>query len=259
MDPNATTGGAAQNTPAQGGDDSKPDYVTKEEMGGIINAAITSHLKRALPKTITEALGPALETALAPLREKLDKPAAPQDPADKGKDQPDPEVVSLKKKLEDALASMKVAQDAAETEKRKSDEQALRGAFRTEIAGKVRPEAVEDVVDLCFFRNLIKRDDQGRPTFTWRSALSKGMPEEDHQFPLADGVREFLKSKPAEIYLPPPSGDKGSPKSSAGRLPNGSTLPPTTHYDKPAQSEDEKLRRATEKIAALEARGIDIP
>lgn len=256
-DPNAT-GGGTQNTPAQGDDNSNnPDFVTKEEMTSIVNAAVTSQLKRSLSKSIAEALGPALESALKPIQEKLEKPS--NEPAAGDKKQDDPQVTALKKQIDDMSTLLKQSQETAEAEKRKSQEQTARGALRSALTGKVRPEAVDDVVDLLFYRKRVAYDDQGNLTFTWRSALSKGLPEEDHQFPLEDGVNQFLKSKQAEIYLPPPNADKGGVKPGA-KLPNGNgTLPSIQRYDKPAMTDEEKLRRSLELTSALEARGVQIP
>jgi hypothetical protein len=256
-DSNAT-GGATQNTTQQGGGtEEKPEFVTKEDMTAIVNAAVTSQLKRSLDKGIAAALEPALKHALAPFHEKLEKAPEPPAPGGGGNEKPkgdDPQVTALKKQLDDVTAGLKAAQDEAALEKRKSMDQTARGQLRSELSGKVRPEAIEDVVDLLFFRKRVAHDDQGNLTFTWRSSLSKGLPEEDHQFPLADGVREFLKSKQAEMYLPPPNTDKN--KLAGSKLPNGSTLPPVGRYDKPAVTEDEKLKRAEEITQALIARGV---
>jgi hypothetical protein len=236
-------------------DESKPDYATKQDMVATVNAAMASHLKRMLPKLVKEEFGPALDAAMAPIRERLERAPEPAGEKPKGDD---PQVTALKKQLDDMTAQMRASQEEAAGERRKADEQALRALLRAEIAPRVRPEAVEDVVDLCFFRRLVGRDDQGKPTFTWRSALSKGMPEEDHEFPLADGAREFLKSKHAEIYIPPPNADNKSGQKSGQKLPAG-TIPSSSYGQRAPVTEDEKLQRAIEITANLEARGMGIP
>lgn len=237
----------------------QPKFMTEDDVAKMVTGAVSAHLKgKQMQTLITGVVSSALQEALGPIKEQLAKPPAPQEPAPGEKQKDDPKVTALQKQLDDMATLLKQSQEAAETEKKKAQEQTLRAAVRNELAGKVRPEAVEDMVDLLFYRKRVGVDDAGNVTFTWRSSLAKGMPEEDHQFPLPDGIREFLKSKQAEIYLPPPNPPGGT--KSGAKLANGNgTLPPVGRYDKPAVTEEEKLRRSIEITNQLHSRGVSVP
>src|SRR6185369_3072022 len=88
---------SSQDTNAGDSDQSQTEFVGKHEIAAIVNAAVSSHLKRSLSKEITAAL----EGALKPIKERLDAPQ-PEPQADKTASKgPSPEVAALEKKLSD--------------------------------------------------------------------------------------------------------------------------------------------------------------
>lgn len=251
--PNANEPGAQ---PGQGGaDGAQPEYVTADQIGNIVNAAVSSHLKRSLAKEIAGAL----EQQLAPIKQRLaEAPPPPADDAAAGKGgskAPTPEMQAMQKQLADMQAAMKAAQDEAASEKKKAREEKAYSALKSELTGKVRPEALDAAADLIFHaRKRIAVDDDGNVLFNVRSSLGKGLPEEDRQFPLADGVREFLKTQEAALFVPSPSGGNGAQKRPTQQQPRAPGAAP--RYDTPAKSQDEMARRALE---ALAAKGLDLP
>lgn len=232
-----------QETPpngGQGGDPPTPKYVTEEQIAQIVNSAVTTHLKRGLAKAIDEAI--------APLKQKLETPPPSGDGGGKGKEA-DPEVVALRKQLDDLKGVVKASQEAASAaEKRAADERAY-NALRSELSGKVRPEALDVATDYLFrAQGRVVIDEQtGEPRFKHRTALVAGMPEEDHLFPLSDGVKQFLKGKEAQLFLPAPN-TAPNPQRPGPRSTTPGQLPT---YEKPPATDDEKVRRAMEAEAAF--------
>lgn len=233
---------------------SQPQYVTKDDIAAIVNAAVSSHLKRSLDKSI----GSALDAALAPIKSKLDAPPPSAEEKTQQKQGPSPEVAALQKQLADMQAAMAKANADVAAERKRNHETAAYSALKSELGGKVRPEALDAAADLIFHaRKHVTVDDDGNATFKVRSSRGKGMPEEDLEYQLADGVREFLKTKDAALFLPSPGGQAAN----GGRAPQQTrTQQPSQRqsprYDSPAASEEEKLRRAVELFAA---KGLDLP
>lgn len=240
--------------PAPGGE--QPEYVTKDDLAAAISGAMTNHSAR-LEKKINDGLAKQLEGALAPFKTLLEKPP-PGEPPPGGAPAPkgdDPELVKVRQQLNEMQANFAKEQTAREAAETKARDQQIRGALRAELTGKVRPEAIEDLTDLLIMRKRIAQDEEGKITFTHRCSITKGAPEDDHVFPLTDGVKEFLKSRSAEVYLPAPG---NTPPLNKGGRPPGPTVPGAPQYSGPAKTDDEKIRRANEITASLRAKGLDV-
>jgi hypothetical protein len=195
-----------------------PKTLTEEDVGRIVNAAVTSQLKRALPTAISEAIGAInfgeqIEGAV--------KKLIPQPPADNGdgkggKGQPTSDIESkLQKQLETIateLENEKKARQAAEQAREEAETQRKRdaalSAFRSGVAPKVKPE-LQDVFVEHFGSRRLKIDKDGNPLLTVRRAPYKGAPEEDADLPLGEALPLFLASKDVQPFLPAPGGQQG--------------------------------------------------
>jgi hypothetical protein len=236
----------ADSTSANAGEgENSPSYVTQDQLAAVVNAAVSSHLKRSLDKSI----GSALASALEPFKERLSAPATQPDekPA---KGAPQPEVAALQKQLSDMQARFVAAQEEASNERARAREHKAFADLKSELNGKVRPEALDMAAEWLFHaRKRVQVDEEGNALFTIRQAPAKGMPEQDTLYPLSDGVREFLKSKEASLFLPSPGAAKGQVPQ-AQRQAQPVQRGQAQMYSSPATSEEEKIRRAAESLAA---------
>ena len=155
---------------------------------------------------------------------------------------PSPEMVALQKKLADMETALRTQSEAAERATRSAVEKDAYGALYAELNGKVRPEMQKDLADLLFHaRRQVYVNDDGQTVFKVKASRGKGLPEEDLEYPLADGVKEFFKSQSAAPYLPPPMSGAGD----SGRQPFG-----TRSNGGNALSNDPATRTA-QQLAAL--------
>lgn len=244
-DPQAQTGNDTQT------DAAAPQYVTEEQLGkivgNIVNSAVTSQLGRALPKM--------LESALNPIREQLQARPAEHDPkSDTDKAKQNPEFVALQKRLntlESALADKE--REVAEERKRSREDKAFADLTQS-LVGKVRPGSEQTVAKLLRADGQLVIGDDGAPSLKVRTSLFKGGAEDDHVFPLKDGIDHYLKTKDASLFLPPPNGGAGGTNQQA---PNGSPAHrPGPRYDAPPASPEEKLARVNEELSRL---GLGLP
>lgn len=233
------------------------------ELGKIVNAAVTSQLKRGLGPAIGEALktvnwaetlklDEAISGRLDQLLKEEEKPTEQQQVATK----PDPKVSALEAKVQELTKTLqqqadevKSAKEAARNEKALSDLKGILGSH-------VRPEALDIAASHLFLaQKRVTFDEQGNPLFTVKRAPYAGAAEEDTPMPLADGVAHWLKTDEGKFFLPapsagtPPRGPLGprtpSQQRAAGTMPT---------YDQPATTDAEKIRRAEEQAQALAAK-----
>jgi hypothetical protein len=174
-----TEQGDAPGTPAV---DADPDV----KLGNLVNAAVTAHLKRALPRALEEGVTPLLERFAAT----LPKPAST---APAAAPQPGDELATKVAGLEAALNKERTARHA---ERRAALEEKAYGALRGALTGKVRPEAVETAARLLFKADgRVKVADDGTATFK----------HGDDELDLAGGVAAWLKTPDAALFAPPPA------------------------------------------------------
>jgi hypothetical protein len=188
-------------------DKAEPEYVSKSDLEKIVNSAVTSQLKRSLGKSLSEAI----EAAVAPIREQLgqreDKPEKPEKKGDAS-----PEVAAMAatiKKLEDKLGAETRARKESST---KAAKERAYNSLVSELtsSGKLRQEAIPMAADLLFHaRGAVKVDDDGGALFRHG--------EED--LPLSDGVKEFLKSKEAALFMAAPATSQKAPAAKPSFLP----------------------------------------
>ncbi len=225
-----------------GSQNQEPKYVTVDDIGNIVNAALTSRLPKML--------APALDAAIKPLMDKLNAaPPPPPPPADDDGDsrkkKANPELLAMAAKveaMEKALASEKEAVAAAN---KKAREERSFSELRATLEGKVRPELLDMVAkNLFLVESRVETDEQGTALFKSSKVAYPGADPEDVRLPLKDGVEAFLKSDAAKHLLPAPNAGAGSqplPKRGPSPHPGGTDL------SKPATTDAEKVRRAIER------------
>lgn len=187
-------------------------------LGNTINAAVTSQLKRVEPKH-AEAVQAAVDAALAKQREEQEQQREEQQgkngnaPNDKGQHgqqhHRDPELekrLAAQEKQNAALIKQieEAANKQAAAEKRARDQGAQ--ARLISALSKVKPEVKELLATTWNATGKVTFDADGNPMLRVRKAPAKGLPEEDVELPLEDGVSHWLSTKEAEAYLPPPTG-----------------------------------------------------
>lgn len=192
--------------------------LDEEAIGKIVNAAVTSHLKRMIPNAITESLktidwGGTLGTI-------VDEKLKSFQPATSSKDESgsegaagktDPAIEKQLRTLSEKLEASERRAAKAEEERQQIETQRQRdaavGAFRSAVQAKVKPELLDVFVDHYTTKRL-SLDEKGNPLFTVRKAPYKGAPEEDTKLTLDEAIPLLLSSKEASPFLPAPGGQQ---------------------------------------------------
>ena len=156
-----------------------------------INQAVSAHLKRHLA-----GLPGMIDAAIAPLREQFTaRPAADKPAGVPATDGVAGELAALK-------AQLKAASDQAASERKAAREANAFQALRTELGGKVRPEALDAAAKLIMHADRrVSVGDDGAVTFK----------HGDAEYGLKEGVAAYLKSSDAALFLPAPNGSAQRP------------------------------------------------
>lgn len=164
----------------------------EQRIANMVNAAVSGHLKRVLPKTLSDLL----ETHIAPIREQLTKqggPAptqggqgggAPQGGAPAGDDR----YAALERKFQESEKA-RLAERAQGYKARAFD--GVRGA----LAGKARPDAIEAAL------KVLKADER----IGVREDGSAFILDGDEEVTIEEGVKRFMKSKEGALFAPAPT------------------------------------------------------
>jgi len=232
------------NTPSN----EESSYVKASDIGNIVNAAVSSHLKRSLATAIEAALKPALEqikSSIAP------PPPAGDEDGDKKKGKQTPEMVAMAKRLEDMEKALAAEKEATAAAQKKAREQRAFSDLRTALEGKVRPELLDVVAHHLFtVEKRVDFDESGTPLFKSTRSLYQGAEPEDVLLPLRDGVEGFLKGDTAKAFLPAPSPGAGS-----SPLPKrGPTPPQSFNPSQTGTTDAERVRRSMEREQAAKAK-----
>lgn len=211
-----------------------PKFVTEE----LLNKAISGRLGE-----FQKRLDKQFEGVTKTLAERLESLQAPASTPDKPSDgKTSPEMAAMAKRLEDAEKRIRTAEEARENAERRQREESARVEVLSHLDGIIRPETREVVSDYLFRRVSFGED--GAPVIK----LSRD--PSDVGLPLSDGISGFLKSKEAAPFLPAPSAT--APKQAGSKF--GRQSPGVVpQYDKPATTDEEKVRRAMERAAALKS------
>jgi hypothetical protein len=225
---------------------STPEYVTKEEIGNIVNSAVTNHLKRSSKST---------EDAITKLLDERLKAFMPQPPPISDvkppvtQSQPAPELAAMQAKYAELESKF-----TAEQERRTKAEQAQRedrayGELKSLLNGQVRPEMLDIAADYLFTaKKRVEISEDGTPLFRGKTATG-----EDVHLPMEDGVMQFLKSKEGASFVPAPTSAVGPQTGNrrGARVTNATFKDGLPHYEKPATSDEEKVARAFEMEQAI--------
>jgi hypothetical protein len=236
-------------------DDNKdqPKPLTEEDVGRIVNAAVTSHLKRTLATGLPEAIKESLAAMnFGQQIEETVKKLVPQpaDSAAKSKDKPGDD--EFKRQLQALGEKLEASERArAEAEKQRAEIEHQRmfdgalGKFRSAITKDVRPELLDVAVD--HFSKRLTLDEQGTPLLRVRRAPYKGAPEEDASVPLDEAVPLFLASKELHPFKPAPGGQQADG--------NQSPKKQVSYVSSDADADDSAKVNAA--LKAFELAGID--
>lgn len=197
------------------------------DIAQIVNSAVTSQLKRALPKVVAE-----LKTSLA---EQL-KPAEPEaDASDEtdskakasGNDAVEKQIEKLQRKLREVEKRERDKEQALATER-------ARTQLRSALSGKVREDMTDIAVShLMNVENRVSFDNEGNAVFK----------HDDIEWSIGEGIAEYLKTDQAKPFLPAP------------KTPNKQSLPQDLRTARNApQSEADRLSGA---LGAMADAGID--
>ena len=203
------------NQNGQGSDNSdgndSPKYVTTEQL----NSAISGHMKRLegrLGTTIGEAIATQMK-AFAPKKDD-DVPSDPQaDPAPDG-GKVDPQITSLKRQLSTLNNRLQKSEDARADEATQRRQLGLRSAVMKSLgeSGLSGPH-LKAASAVLYQDGKVHVTDDGSHLFKDQEGLD---------VPLADGVRDWVASDDARLFLPPKdvrgSGDRGSDKTKLPKL-----------------------------------------
>lgn len=211
--------------PTQGASDGQ-DPSADQKQANLVNAAVSSHLKRILPKV--------LEDSLAPLREQLAAFQAPKGPETKAA--PSGGDSEAFKAIEDLKLQLKKERDTAAKERRLAREEKAFVELRSELtgSGKVRPEAVDTLAKLLFHADKkVRVSDDGQVAFH----------HADMEYGLREGVAEYLRSKDAAMFVTAPAPGAQSKKAPA--------MAPRRPGEVPAGLKETPMERTKRMLAQL--------
>lgn len=246
-----------------------------QALGKLVNAAITTHMKRQLP-TLVES---TIKKPLQEIRALLEGRQAEGDGAgegDEGEEQPDeqpeiprrqqgrqqpgqrrqtsgpdPAVAAMAKKLEKVEKERAQEKAEREAERQQARNEKRDGTLRELLGGAgVDPNRLRGAV--AVLREQTKYDDKNNE---WLIAAG------DEEFDLAAGVAQFVATDEGKAYLAPQQGTRpaGSPavRSGAGTRPSGTvqrgagTRPVTSAADAKAQGKQQAAQDLASAVAGL--------
>lgn len=249
----AGTEGGSGGGGTDGGKAADEAPLTRAEVGALISGAFKGEGKRLVAAAVKDALGELkLGETIAAEVAKL-KPAEPEPKPGEGK--PDPKISALESKLAEVTEKLKA--EAAERQKavQEGRDKDARAALRSALTPLVRPEALDIAVrDLFDGQKVVTLDEQGNPLIKVRRKDYAGA-DEVVDMPLSDGVGHWIKTNEGKFFAPAPNGGGNDPKGGQGprrSVQHGNDGMPK--YDTPATTDDERVRRASEREAAIRAK-----
>jgi hypothetical protein len=230
---------ANENTPENS--QTEPEQKKEPDLATMVNAAVKSHISRQLKDLDLDSKFKSISDAI----ESMKKTSEPE--PKKGKKDEDPEFVAMRQKLEEVSTNFTKAQQRAEEAERKRRDEQTRNDVRDHLQKTVRPEMIPFLTDyLLKASGKIEYDADGTPLFKHRMAPGAGMAEEDVLMPLSDGLDAYLRTNDAKPFLPAPASG-AAPKTPAATRAQRASVSGPPKYDKPASTDEEKIRRAMEK------------
>ena len=202
------------------------DDALDPKIGNMVNAAVSSHLKRHF-KGLGDQIGSMLDERLSSLNLKPQKDEAPAPAPAKGQ---------AASEDEDTKAELaKLRKEMKEHNQRAAEKEAY-ADVRSQLAGKIRPEAMETAIKVLRADGAIKVNRDGSVSFK----------HADGDMELSEGLSEWLKGEGA-MFAPAPMAKKPQV-----RGPNRAPVRTT------AGGGDENLTPAQKSARALAARGLKL-
>lgn len=201
-------------------DPEAPKPLTEEDVGRIVNQAVTSQLKRLnLEGKIADSIaGLKLDEKFEALVSKIGDGKPPQGvfEGDKGKGQIDPEIARQLTALNEKLEAERELRIKAEQSKAETEQAHRFDAAKQSLAGKLKEHADDRWHDLwvehLVNNQRLKLDDDGAPQLLVEYAAVKGMPKTREFMPLEDAIPHLVKEDASKRFMavPDPSGGQGS-------------------------------------------------
>jgi hypothetical protein len=243
-------GGSGGDTPPD-----QPKSITEEDVGRIVNSAVTAQLKRSIGPAITEVLGGLkLDEQIAAIVSK----AMPK--ATDGQKKPDERSTEndAAKEYQRQLTALQERLDASERKSTELDKQRIeleqknrfdsaKAAFRAGVQTKIKPELLDPFIDYySHVKGVLKVDDAGSPMLTVKRAPYKGAPLANEDLPLAEALPLLLATDDVKPFLPAPGGHQEESKKGQSQI-----------RFQTAVGKDSEGNPAAATLAAFEKLGID--
>jgi hypothetical protein len=204
-----------QGTPAQSGqgEGGEPKYVTEEQLNRAISARLGDFGKK-IEKSISESLATTLTAKLDELKASITAPGTgdgtSKDPPKGGDVENSPLVKGLQKQLDDQKAAVLAMKNERDAEKARSRDQVLRTKLSEDLTrGGIDPTRVRQAVGILV-------DVEKRVRFADDEGDELVFKDTTGDVDLATGLKGWLKSDDAKIFLPP-RGTQGSGDRSQGK------------------------------------------
>ena len=188
--------------------DTSTESLTEARIHELINAALLGSSKRT-EKRFAEML----EQSLAGFKDKTETKVEVQS----DKVAPSAEVAALQKQIEKMQKEREAEKLSLAAQSKSVREKEAYGQLKSLLTGKVKPEAIEHVAKLIFHADKrVAVNDEGQMTYRT---------DDDSEIDINEGVKQYLKSKDASIFLPAPVSKAAPAKPAFGglQLPNRST------------------------------------
>jgi hypothetical protein len=214
-----------QGTPTQSGqgEGDAPKYVTEEQLNRAISARLGDFGKK-IEKTISESLATTLTAKLDELKTSLSAPGAGEGGSKetpKGVDiENHPLVKGLQKQIADQKSATERLQQERDAEKASARDQKLRSALSDSLTkGGIDPTRVRHAVGILV-------DVEKRVRFADDDGDELVFKDSTGDVDLTTGLKGWLKSEDAKIFLPP-RGTLGAGDRSQGKTTQNGQAAPT--------------------------------
>lgn len=213
-------GGGAPDDKQKSAPTDTPKALTEEDVGRIVNAAVTSHLKRSLSSSLPDAIKDSLAVMnFGQQIEETVKRLLPQQPTDdKSKDdKKPPKDPEFQRQLQDMATKLEASErryKESEQLRNKIESQRRFDAARTSLTSALKDKAHPDFLDdwvnkLALVEKRLKVADNGDATLRVKRSPFKGAPEEEEDLPIAQAVPLLLERAEEKKYQAVPNTGDG--------------------------------------------------
>lgn len=227
---------------------------TEADMAKMVNAAVSSQLKRLLPKAIGDAIGglkldEQIASAIGKLTPKIEDEGTPS----KKKSDVEKQLEALTVKLEAAEKRVEAEQKQRVEAEQKRTVDAATSTLRNSLQPKLRSEILDIAVGhWTKVEGRLSIAEDGTPQLRVKHAPYKGADEVEENLPLDKAIPILLASDSAKPFLPAPASTSGGPQVKGGIGNRASSS--SAQSGLRANADDDKLSRAMQR---LQEAGID--